>query len=122
MSKDNVRDILKKKAEQRETEAEGMVVEVHGDLPERAARVADVVLLTWGDPSLVNSPTIEIPFIVTLSDPATGRVNGQMVCDPTMQGRDPRTFQQIQMPPIVPVANVPYSATPRPITWRFREG
>ena len=29
MSKDNVRDILKKKAEQRETEAEGMVVRTY---------------------------------------------------------------------------------------------
>jgi hypothetical protein len=120
----NVSDLLKKKAEKRavETEEVGVAVEVEGETPEMAAKVGEIVLLTWGNPQLVGGETIEIPLIVTLVDPKSGRLNGQMICDPTMQGMDPRTGRPIAMPPVVPVANVPYAATPRAMTWRHREG
>lgn len=118
----NVTELLKKKAEKRAAslESDKLEIEVTGDVPEHAARVGDIVVLTWGDPNLVNSPTIEIPLIVTLLDPQSGRVNGQMICDPTMQGMDAKG-RPTQMPSIVPVANVPYAAEPRPLTWRHRE-
>lgn len=119
MAKSNVTELLKKQAKKQEVE--GVAVEVEGEVPAKAARVADLVILTWGDPNLVGGQTIEIPMIVTLSDPASGRINGQMICDPTMQGMDPRSGRPVQMPSVVPVANVPYSETPRPLTWRFRE-
>lgn len=118
----NVKDLLKKKAEKVEkVEPENVAVEVDGDVPARAPRTADLVLLTWGDPQLVGGPLIDIPFILTLADPATGRVNGQMITDPTMQGMDPRTGRSIPLPGIAPVANVPYSAKPKALTWRYRE-
>lgn len=116
----NVKDLLKKKAEKQKEEASTVAVEVDGDLPEKAPRTGYLVLLTWGDPQLVGGPLIDIPFIITLADPSTGRVNGQMVTDPTMQGMDPRTGRSIPLPGISPVANVPYSATPKPLTWRYQ--
>lgn len=129
MSNNNVTDILKKKREQKEAAqaaqaaqaAEDAVVsvEVEGDLPERAAQIGDVVLLTWGDPQLVGGPTFDVALIVTLTDPKTGRVNGQMVSDPTMQGMDQRG-RPIALPPMVPMANVPYASTPRALTWRHK--
>lgn len=119
----NVTELLKKKAEKRvEREEVGVAVEVEGEAPEKAASVGEVVLLTWGNPMEIGSNTIEIPLVVTLVDPTSGRVNGQMICDPTMQGMDPRSGRPVTMPPIVPVANVPYAATPRAMTWRHREG
>lgn len=122
-AKNNVSDLLKKKAEKKAAEAQpdSIAVEVEGELPERAARVGDTVLMTWGNPQLVGGDTIEIPLIVTLSDPSTGRLNGQMICDPTMQGMDPRSGRPVQMPSIVPVANLPYSVSSRAMTWRHRE-
>ena len=120
----NVSDLLKRKADKQaaKTEEVGVAVEVEGETPESAAEVGEIVLMTWGNPQLVGGETIEIPLIVTLVDPQSGRVNGQMICDPTMQGMDPRTGRPVAMPPVVPVANVPYAATPRAMTWRHREG
>lgn len=123
MSNSNVSDILKKrkdKAVEPPPEAGGIAVEVDGELPATAAKVGDIVVLTWGDPTLIGGPTFPIPMIVTLTDEKTGRINGQMVTDPTMQGMDPRTGRSIPLPPVVPVANVPYSDTPRAMTWRHR--
>ena len=119
----NVKDLLKKKVEKEKEKAAdpAVAVEVDGDIPERAPRIADLVVLTWGDPQLVGGPLIDIPFIITLADPKTGRVNGQMITDPTMQGMDPRTGRAIPLPGIAPVANIPYSATPKALTWRYRE-
>lgn len=131
MASSNVSDLLKRKAEKEKAKAEreaeasqeegtfAVEVEATG-MPERPARVGDIVVLTWGDPTLIGSPTIEIPLIVTLADAQSGRVNGQMVCDPTMQGADQRG-RPVQMPSVVPVANVPYALEPRPLTWRHRE-
>lgn len=120
----NVTELLKKKAEKRaeREEVDGVAVEVEGETPETAATVGEVVLLTWGNPMEIGGNTIEIPLIVTLVDAATGRLNGQMICDPTMQGMDPRSGRPVAMPPVVPVANVPYAAAPRAMTWRHREG
>jgi hypothetical protein len=124
-SNSNVSDLLKKKREreQAKVEAEAEVapvsVEVDGDLPEKAAQIGDVVLLTWGDPQLVGGPTFDVTLVITLTDPANGRVNGQMITDPTMQGMDARG-RPVPLAPIVPVANVPYSSTPRPLTWRHK--
>jgi hypothetical protein len=123
MSNSNVSDILKKrkdKAVEPPPEAGGIAVEVDGELPSTAAKVGDIVVLTWGDPTLIGGATFPIPMIVTLTDEKTGRINGQMVTDPTMQGMDPRTGRSIPLPPVVPVANVPYSDTPRAMTWRHR--
>ena len=120
----NVSDLMKKKAEKRarETEEVGVAVEVEGgELPAKAAQVGEIVLLTWGNPMEIGGSTITIPMIVTLVDEQSGRLNGQMICDPTMQGMDPRSGRPVAMPPIVPVANVPYAATPRAMTWRHRE-
>ena len=122
----NVTDILKKKREREAAQAEAaqvddtpLAVEVEGDLPERPAQIGDTVLLTWGDPQLVGGPTFDVTLIVTLVDAKTGRVNGQMITDPTMQGMDQRG-RPVPLAPIVPVANVPHAATPRPLTWRHR--
>lgn len=120
----NVSDLLKKKAEKKVAEetTEAIAVEVEGEQPEQQARVGDVVLLTWGDPREIGGATISIPLIVTLVDEKTGRVNGQMITDPTMQGMDPRSGRPVPVPSVVPVGNVPYSSTPRAMTWRYREG
>lgn len=107
-------------AKPKQAKPEGIAVEVDGDLPEKLPEVGDVVLLSWGDPQLIGGPLIPIPLIVTLMDPATGRVNGQMITDPTMQGMDPRTGRSIPLPGIAPVANVPYANPPRALTWRHR--
>ena len=73
MSKNNVSDLLKKKAEKREQVQDevGVAVEVEGETPERAAKVGEIVVLTWGDPQTIGGSTIEIPLIVTLADPQT---------------------------------------------------
>lgn len=116
----NVKDLLKKKAERQREAASSIAIEVDGEVPEKAPRIGDLVLLTWGDPQLVGGPLIDIAFILTLVDPTTGRVNGQMLTDPTMKGMDPRTGEAVSLPPIVPMGNVPYSATPKAMTWRYR--
>jgi hypothetical protein len=122
----NLASVLKKKKASEEQAPDaagsaGIAIEVDGDLPEKSPRIGDVVLLSWGDPQLVGGPMIAVPLIVTLTDPATGRVNGQMITDPTMQGMDPRTGRSIPLPGIAPVANVPYANPPRPLTWRHQD-
>lgn len=119
----NVTEILKKRKDSKPIEADpdaAIAVEVEGDMPEQEAKVGDIVLMHWGEPNLIGGPTIPIPLIVTLTDPKTGRINGQMIADPTMQGMDPRTGRSVQMPPVIPVANVPYSAEGRAMTWKHR--
>jgi len=120
----NVADLMKKKAEKKvavEQEQEAMAIEVEGDMPEKIARVGDIVLLTWGDPNMIGTPMFDVALVVTLADPKTGRLNGQMITDPTMQGMDPRSGRPVPIPSVVPVANVPFSATQRPMTWRHRD-
>jgi hypothetical protein len=120
----NVTEILKKRKDSKPIEADpdaAIAVEVEGEIPEREAKVGDIVLMNWGDPQLIGGPTITIPLIVTLSDPKSGRLNGQMISDPTMQGMDGRTGRAMQMPPVIPVANVPYSAEGRAMTWKHRD-
>lgn len=119
----NVTEILKKRKDKEPLQADpeaGIAIEVEGELPEVSAKVGDLVILTWGDPQLVGGPTFPIPLIVTLVDDKSGRVNGQMITDPTMQGMDPRTGRAISLPSVIPVANVPFAAEPRAMTWRHR--
>lgn len=124
----NVKDLLKRRNEAQEKQqatrkqqsqgAEGVAIEMDdGDLPQIMPEPGDVVVLSYGDPSLIDMPLVDIPVIVTLVDAKNGRLNGQMILDPSMQGMGPGG-RPVQMPPVAPVANVPHSAKPRAMTWR----
>ena len=123
----NVKDLLKRRNEMQEAKQakqakqpapqKSIAIEVEGEAPEIAPEVGDIVILAWGDPKLVGGPLVDIPMVVTLADPQSGRLNGEMILDPTMQGMGP-DGRPAQMPPIAPVANIPHSKEPRAMTWR----
>jgi len=112
-NKDKGRD-----AEKTKKDGGMLAVEVAGEFPHVMPEVGDIVLLPWGDPQLVGGPTFDAPLLVTLIDPQTGRINGHMVCDLTMQGIDSRSGRPMAMPATVPMGNLPFSLTRRPLTWR----
>lgn len=120
----NVKSLLEQKAKKKQeaTEApiQAQAVEVEGEVPDTVPKVGDIVLVSWGNPVLIGSPIVTIPCIVT-HVLATGRLNGQMFFDPTSEGVDPASGRPVSLPPVAPIANVPYSKTPRALTWRSRE-
>lgn len=115
---------LKKRLEERkalrerldESAPSNVTVEVDGDLPEFFPEIGTVVLVSWGDPNLVNSETTTVPMVVT-GCTGEGRVFGQVFTDPRLVGMGPDGRPQA-VPSTFPVQNLPYSAEPRPLTWR----
>jgi D-alanyl-D-alanine carboxypeptidase len=122
-----VKSILEKKA-QREAKATKEIREIQGEaavevesteVPQRKPLAGDVVFVSWGDPVLIGGQLTDVVCIITHVQ--EDRVNGNLMFDPTATGMDPRTGQEVRMPSIAPIANVPYSSNPRALTWRFRE-
>ena len=97
-------------------QAEVQAFEVEGEVPAEVPTVGSIVQINWGDPSLVGADLICMPMIVTLIDQKNGRINGQMVTDPTMTGMG-QGGKVIPLPPLIPIGNVPYSKERRAMTW-----
>ncbi len=101
-----------------EKSQDGISVQVDGDTPPFAPSVGDVLIVSWGDPNLIDGQLVELPMILT-SLLQGGRVCGQIVTDPQLVGMGPGGQQQ-RLPVTIPVVNIPFSATPRAMTWRLR--
>lgn len=95
------------------------VYPVDGEVPTRWATTGDVVIVCWGDPSLVGGELIDLPAIVTRGE-SNGRMNAQCVVDPGAVGAG-ADGRPAAMPPLLPIANCPYSKERRALTWRWRE-
>ena len=72
------------------------VYPVDGEVPTRWATTGDVVIVCWGDPSLVGGELIDLPAIVTRGE-SNGRMNAQCVVD---QVHDVLPFAKLLMPDI----------------------
>lgn len=111
---------IAKQQEQRE-EAQSSQYAVDGEKPSRLPRPGEVVMITWADPNVIGSPKLTLGLMVSLptkGNEAEGRVNGWVVMDPTMAMPDAQG-RPVQVPALIPVANVAYSRDPKPLTWRF---
>lgn len=109
-----------KKAKQEAEEAEIQQFTVQGEAPDRVPHVGQTVEFTWADPTLVGSPKLDLAMFVSkvLVDSQDGRLNGWVLMDPSMQLAGPNG-RPVQVPPLVPVGNVPYSRERKPMSWRF---
>lgn len=118
-----VKSILEKKAQKEAAAApqqQAVAIEVDSkDVPVGLPKVGDFVFVAWGDPNLIGAPLLDLACLVTHAQ-ENGRINGHLFFDPTSTGMDPRTGREIAMPPMAPVANLPYSKTRRALTWRYR--
>jgi len=111
---------IAKQQEQRE-EVQSSQYAVDGEKPSRLPRPGEVVVITWADPNVIGSPKLSLGLLVSLptqGNEAEGRVNGWVVMDPTMSMPGPQG-RPVQVPALIPVANVAYSKEPKPLTWRY---
>jgi len=121
-----VRNLMRKKLreekKEREKSQEGQVqaFEVEGHAPDEMPVVGQIVQITWGDPMMIGGETFKMPLIVTLVNDKTGRINGQMVTDPTMTGMGPNG-NVVPLPPMIPIGNIPFNDERRPMTWCWVE-
>lgn len=110
----------KKAAKEEEQEAAQQQFAVQGEAPERVPHVGQTVEFTWADPTMIGSPKMDLALFVSkvAADSEDGRLNGWVLMDPSMQMAD-RSGRPVQVPPLIPVGNVPYSRDRKPMTWRF---
>lgn len=109
-----------KKEQEKSQEKQVQAFEVEGETPNQNPVVGQIVQITWGDPTLIGGDTFKMPLIVTLVNDKSGRINGQMVTDPTMTGMGPGG-KPVPLPPLIPIGNIPYNESRRPMTWCWVE-
>lgn len=95
------------------------VYPIDGELPDNPAMIGDIVMLCYGDPNLIDSPTFYLPAIVTNAMPG-GRVNIQAFFDVFLKGAAPNG-QPVSLPSAAGFGNVPYNREAKTLTWCWRD-
>ena len=116
----SLEDALKRKQAIKDEEGHVQQFSVTGDAPDRMPHAGESVEFTFSDPTMIGSPKFDLGMFVSKAYPETedGRVNGWVLMDPGMQIMGPNG-RPVQVPPLVPVGNVPYCREHKPMTWRY---
>lgn len=106
-----------KVTELRPRPAAGGGVRVEGEIPERLPRVGSQVWFTFGDPHAIGGDLQKLHMTASEVFPG-GRLSGCALTNSNMMAMGP-DGRPMPAPPELNYRNVPYSATPRPLTWRW---
>jgi hypothetical protein len=69
---------------------------------------------------MIGTPKIQLAMFVSsvVANSPDGRLHGWILMDPSMTMPGPNG-RPVQVPPLIPVGNVPYSRAHKAMTWRF---
>lgn len=115
-----IKSLEEKLKAKRQEKEEAQQFAVEGEAPDHLPHVGQSVEFCWADPTMIGTPKLALGLLVSkvATDSEDGRLNGWVIMDPSMQMPDSQG-RPVQVPPLIPVGNVPYSRERKPMTWRF---